>query len=120
MRHRNMEIQKIPAQPLAKALTKPQMETAVMKLVVDSYLYGAQTCEVCDGKILGVSIHHGAYDSIHLFINDHHKVTVEVSQGMSRITVMKEKNIEDIDYILPFTKCLGISEGQVLENYSNK
>ena len=57
-----------------------KIETTVMKLVVDSYLHGAQTCEVQKGKILGVSIHQGACDSIHLFINDDHKVTVEVSQ----------------------------------------
>ncbi len=31
---------------------------------------------------------------------------------------MQKKNIEDIDYILPFMKCLGVSEGQVLKNYS--
>ena len=95
-----------------------KIETTVMKLVVDSYLHGAQTCEDQKGKILGVSIHQGACDSIHLFINYDHKVTVEVSQGISRISLMQKKNIEDIDYILPFMKCLGVSEGQVLKNYS--
>ena len=30
---------------------------------------------------------------------------------------LKKKNIEDIDYILPFMKCLGVSEGQVMKNY---
>lgn len=97
-----------------------KIETVVMKLVVDSYLHGAQTCEVQKGKILGVSIHHGTCDSIHLFINDDHKITVEVSQGISRISLMQKNDIEDIDYILPFTKCLGVSEGQVMKNYSIK
>ena len=118
MKNKNMEI------PNYSQLNKPQnenhfqIETTVMKLVVDSYLHGAQTCEVQEGKILGVSIHHGTCDSIHLFINEDHKVTVEVSQGISRISAMKKKDIEDIDYVLPFTKCLGVSEGQVLKKYS--
>ena len=60
-----------------------KIETTVMKLVVDSYLHGAQTCEVQKGKILGVSIHQGACDSIHLFINDDHKVTVEVVKALA-------------------------------------
>lgn len=117
MKNMNMEIaqqEQTDNQQIAKT---HKIETKVMKLVVDSYLQGAQTCEVHDGKILGVSIHKGACDSIHLFINDDHKVTVEVSQGISRISLMKKKNIEDIDYIIPFMKCLGVSEGQVMKNY---
>lgn len=118
MKNNNMELAQ---DSKADDQQKPKhfkIETTVMKLVVDSYLHGAKTCEVQKGKILGVSIHQGACDSIHLFINDDHKVTVEVSQGISRISLMQKKNIEDIDYILPFMKCLGVSEGQVLKNYS--
>jgi hypothetical protein len=96
----------------------PQVEVAVTKLVIDSYLHGAQTCALGDGRILGVSIHHGPSDNIHLFIDNNHKITVEVAQGLSRISVMKNKDIEDIAYILPFTNCLGVPENQVLKNYS--
>ena len=95
-----------------------KIETLVMKLVVDSYIHGAQPCEVKKGKILGVSIHKGACDSIHFFINDDNKFTVKVIKGISRISLIQKKNIEYIDYILPFMKCLGVSEGQVLKNYS--
>lgn len=57
MKNMNMEIaqqEQTDNQQIAKT---HKIETKVMKLVVDSYLQGAQTCEVHDGKILGVSIH---------------------------------------------------------------
>jgi hypothetical protein len=117
MENKNMEFAQDLKADNQQSTKNIKIETTVMKLVVDSYLHGAQTCEVHKGKILGVSIHQGACDSIHLFINDDHKVTVEVSQGISRISLMQKNNIDDIDYILPFTKCLGVSEGQVLKNY---
>ena len=121
MRHRRMETQKYEHPHIEEmSANSPKVESAVTKLVVDSYLHGAQTCELHDGRILGVSIHHGPCDNIHLFIDDDHKITVEVNQGISRISVMKNKDIADIDYILPFTKCLGVSEGQVMQNYSEE
>lgn len=121
MRHKRMEIPETDHPHIEEiSNTSPKVESAVMKLIVDGYLHGAQTCELHDGKILGVSIHHGACDNVHFFIDNNHKITVEVHQGMSRITVMKNKNIEDIEYILPFTKCFGVTEGQVMQNYSEE
>ncbi|MGV8957556.1 hypothetical protein [Lactococcus lactis] len=75
MKNNNMEL----AQDLkTDDQQKPKhfkIETTVMKLVVDSYLHGAQTCEVQKGKILGVSIH--------LFINDDHKVTEKLVKALA-------------------------------------
>lgn len=95
----------------------PNTEIAILKLVVDSYLHGSQTCELHDGKTLGVSIHQGDVDHIHFFIDESHKVTVEVKNGMSRITIFKNKQLYDVNYVLPFTKCFGLSEKIVRESY---
>lgn len=121
MRHKRMELPEsdLPhIEPISN--TSPTIENAVKKLVLEGYLHGAQTCELHNGKILGVTIHHGACDNVHFFIDNSHKLTVEINQGMSRITVMKDKDIDDIDYILPFTSCLGVTEGQVMQNYSKE
>jgi hypothetical protein len=120
MRHKRMEAQNYEHPHIEEVSTaSPNVENAIMKLVVDSYLHGAQTCELHDGKILGVSIHHGKSDNIHLFIDNNHRVTVEVKNGMSRISVVKNKHLDDIDYVLPFTKCLGLHESIVMKNYED-
>ncbi len=121
MRHKRIQVENYEHPHIEEVSTNsPNVENAIMKLVVDSYLHGAQTCELHDGKILGVSIHHGDSDNIHLFIDNHHKLTVEVKNGMSRISVVKDKQFEDIDYVLPFTKCLGLSENAVMKNYEEE
>ena len=118
MRHPRIEVQTTDHPHIESAnATSPNVENAIMKLVVDSYLLGAQTCELHDGKTLGCSIHHGEADNIHLFIDSNHKLTVEVKNGMSRISIIKNKHPEDINYVLPFTKCLGVSENAVLSSY---
>lgn len=98
-------------------IENPKVENEIMKLVVDSYLHGAQTCELHDGTVLGVSIHQGDNDNIHLFVDEAHKLTVEVQNGVSRISVMKNTELDDIPYIVPFTKCLGLSEGVTLKSF---
>lgn len=96
---------------------KSSVESKIMKLVIDGYLHGAQTCELHNGKVLGVSIHQGKSDNIHLFVDHRHEVTVQVKNGMSQISVVKNKEVENIDYVLPFTKCLGLSESIVMRSY---
>lgn len=118
MRHPRIEFQTTEHPHIESAsMHSPNVENAIMKLVVDSYLHGAQTCELHDGRTLGVSIHHGDADNIHFFIDDNHKITVEVKNGISRISIVKNQHPEDINYVLPFTKCLGLSEGVVMQNY---
>ncbi|WP_205272655.1 hypothetical protein [Lactococcus taiwanensis] len=117
MRQKHIEYATFTQKDVQKSGTNPiNREKVVMKLLVESYMHGAQTCEVENGNFLGVSIHHGICDHIHFFINDSHKVTVEISQGTSRITVMSDKELGDAEYIIPFIRCLGIPEGQILEN----
>ncbi|MCL2676894.1 MAG: hypothetical protein FWF42_03745 [Streptococcaceae bacterium] len=96
---------------------KQNVEAAVMQLVVDSYMHGDQTCQLTGGKSLGVSIMKGSCDNVLLFIDDTHKVTIEVEKGISRITVMKTHDEKDIPYIVPFAKSLGLSEGVCLQKF---
>ncbi|MGY3730598.1 hypothetical protein [Lactococcus termiticola] len=87
------------------------VDNEIMKLVVDSYLHGAQTCELEDGTVLGVSIHQGDCDCVHLFIDDDHMVTIEVQNGCSRMSCVKTEDLEEhLEYIIPFAKSLGMAE----------
>ena len=103
-----------------EASHSPAIESAILKLVVDSYIHGAQTCQLHDGKVLGVSIHQGEADNIHLFIDDCHKLTVEVKNGNSRLSILTNNQPEDIDYVLPFTKCLGLSHVAVMKSFDEE
>lgn len=95
-----------------RTIEQRSVENEIMKLVVDSYLHGAQTCELADGTVLGVTINQGPSDNVHLFIDNSHKLTVEIQNGCSRISMVKTiDSEEDLDYILPFTKSLGMTEG---------
>ncbi|MQW22203.1 MULTISPECIES: hypothetical protein [unclassified Lactococcus] len=116
MRSKHIESQEIEHPHISEVSShSPNIESAILKLVIDSYLHGAQTCQLHDGKILGVSIHQGESDSIHLFVDDRHKMTIEVRNGVSRVSLLKQETQEDIDYLLPFSKCLGLPN-QVLLN----
>ncbi|MFC4652825.1 hypothetical protein ACFO26_07865 [Lactococcus nasutitermitis] len=118
MRHKHISTEAHTNHLNNTAENSPQIENAVMKLVVDSYLQGAQTCELHDGKVLGVIIHHGDVDNIRLYIDNNHKITVEVKNGSSRVSDMANKDEEDMAYVLPFTKCLGLSESMIMKNYA--
>jgi hypothetical protein len=96
--------------------SEPTIEKEMMLLVIDSYLKGSQTKTLSDGQSIGVSIYQGPKEFVHLFINQAHKLTVEIYHGRAEVTGIKQIEREDVAYILPFTKCLGISEQRALES----
>ena len=86
------------------------IETEMTKLVIDCYLQGARTREFPVGTLVGVNIYQGIKEEVLLFINGYHKITVELYQGKARVSAVKDIKDKDFNYILSFTKCLGISE----------
>lgn len=100
--------------------TDPVIEAEMMQLVIDSYLYGNQNKRFSNEEEIGVGIYKGPKEHVHLFINNAHRMTVEIHQGRGKITNLKNIIEKDVIYILPFLKCLGISDHRPLQEYFNK
>ncbi|MCL2113415.1 MAG: hypothetical protein FWH31_05630 [Streptococcaceae bacterium] len=118
-----MEQNKVGAAKIKRATIKqfvdidPVIESEMMKLVIDSYLQGNQSRIFSNGTEVEVSIHQGNKEHVHLFIEESHKSTVEIYRGKGKITILKNIEREDVGYLLPFIKCLGISDTSPLQEY---
>lgn len=119
MRHKR--IQNVESQ--AKPADMPgnddqQISFAIVQLIVKCYVHGAQTCKLHDGTVLGMSITKGAADELHLFIDEAHKISIKIHNGMSCISDMENKELSHLPYIIHFAKTLGLPEDQTLQKFS--
>ncbi|GFH40328.1 hypothetical protein [Pseudolactococcus insecticola] len=86
----------------------------VMKLVADAYMNNTTTCVLCGADLLGVTIKKDNSDLIYLFVNNHQTATVKVKGTRSHIISIDQQCLDNIKYIIPFAKSLGLPESTTL------
>jgi len=90
----------------------------LLKLVIDSYLKGTKLQVISNERKVSVVLFQGKNEQLHLFIDDIHKITVEILKGKAQFNVIKQLSKQDIAYITAFDKCLGIPEQRALNGLS--
>lgn len=95
-----------------------EIERQMMDLVIDSYLKGTKLQVISNERKVSVVLFQGKNEQLHLFIDDIHKITVEILKGKAQFNVIKQVSKEDIAYITAFAKCLGIPEQRALNGLS--
>ncbi|MGY3735643.1 hypothetical protein ACWOAN_02575 [Lactococcus taiwanensis] len=95
-----------------------EIERQMMDLVIDSYLKGTKLQVTSNERKVSVVLFQGKNEQLHLFIDDIHKITVEILKGKAQFNVIKQVSKEDIAYITAFAKCLGIPEQRALNGLS--